>query len=137
MPGKPDRLADELGDEPRRRFLIDFARRSHLNDASLVHQRDPVGKRDCFGLVVGDDERRRADDTQDVAQLDPERLAQFCIQIGQRLIKEQELGRDCKCARQRDALLLPAAQRHRAPLTEPFEAGEAKQLVAPTILFGL
>ena len=103
---------------------------------ALVHQRDAVGERDRLDLIVGDDQRRRADRAQDVAQLDAQRLAQLGIEIGQRLVEQQQLGRDRECARQRDALLLPAAQRHRAPIVESFEPDKAQQLGAAASLLG-
>ena len=61
----------------------------------------------------------------------------FASRLDKGSSRSRSLGEIASARAERDALLLPAAQRHRAPLTEPFEAGEAKQLVAPAILLGL
>ena len=58
MSGRPARLqdgrrADEVGDEPGGRALVDLARRPDLLDAAAVHHRDAVRERERLGLIVG------------------------------------------------------------------------------------
>ena len=54
LAGLPDevRLADEVGDEPRRRPVVDLPRRRELLDPAGVHHRDPVGHGQRLLLVV-------------------------------------------------------------------------------------
>ena len=121
LAGEPDRPTDEIGRKAGRGLLIERARVADLDQPALVHQRDAVGKPHRLGLVVRDDECRGAGLTQNLAQLDPQRLAQLGVEIGERLIEQKKLGRDRERAGERDALLLAAAELAGPAFIEPFE----------------
>ena len=103
-------LAEEVGDEGRRRPLIGFVRRADLLGAALVHHHDAVGQRHRLGLVVGHQDGRGADGALDLAQLDLHLLAQLGVEIAERLVEQQDLRADDQRAGQRHALLLAARE---------------------------
>ncbi len=61
-------------------------------------------------LVVGNQDRRRARLLQDLAHLEREPLAQVHVQVGERLVQQQQARLRRERARQRDALLLAARE---------------------------
>ena len=101
-------LADEIGDEAVARFVIQVVGRIPLLDAALVHHADPVGQRKRFVLVVGDDERGGGFALEDVAYLDRQAFAQFHVEVGERLVHQDQARPRRQRARKRDALLLAA-----------------------------
>ena len=54
--------------------------------------------------------------------------AQLGVEIGQRLVEQQDVGLDHERPRERHALLLPARQLARQALREAFEAHQAQHL---------
>ncbi len=59
-------------------------------------------------LVVGDEHGRHTDALLERPEPVSGPLAQLCVQVGERLVQQQELRRVREGSRQRDALLLPA-----------------------------
>ena len=68
-------LTDEIRNEARLWSLVDFAGRTELQDAALIHNRDAVGHGEGFFLVVGDIEKCRANLSIELLQLELHRLA--------------------------------------------------------------
>ena len=68
-------------------------RRVPLLDAALVQHADLVGHREGLVLVVRHQDRRRAARLDDVAHLVRQALAQVDVEVGERLVEQQELGR--------------------------------------------
>jgi hypothetical protein len=123
------RSADEVGDEARRRALVDRARRPELLDAPLVHHRDAVREAQRLGLVVGDEDGRDADLAQDLAQLRPHLLAQLPVEGGEWLVEQQNARRVHEGPRQRGALLHASRELARPPLPLPLQADEGQRLI--------
>ena len=121
--------ADEVGDERRRRLLVDLARAADLLDPAAVHDRDPVGHRERLFLVVRHVDERRPELVLDPLQLELHLLAQLHVERAERLVEQQRRGPVDERARERDALLLAARELARPPALEPFELDDAQDLV--------
>ena len=104
----------------------DLARRADLDDAPVHEDRDAVGERHRLFLVVGDVDRGRAERALQLVQAEPRLEAQLRIEVGQRLVEQEQLRLADDRARQRDALLLAARKL----------AGRALQQVADVDLGG-
>ena len=89
---------------------IDLERRAELLQPPAVDDRDLVGQRQRLGLVVRDIDEGDAGAALQLLQLRAHALAQLGVEIGQRLVEQQDVGLDHEAARQRDALLLAAGQ---------------------------
>src|SRR5580658_2348195 len=124
--------AQEARDEFRARPLIDLFGRTQLLDAALVHHHDEVGRRHRLGLVVGDIERRIAIGVVKSADLEAHLLAQTGIEIGERLVEEQDLGLDHESAGERHALLLPAGDVGGIAIGLCSEPGHRQDVVDPS-----
>ena len=131
----PDRLgaeqvrdAQEVGDEQRRRLLVDLARRAGLLDAAAVHHGDAVAHRERLLLVVRDEDERDAELLLQRLQLDLQVLAQPGVERAERLVEQQHARAQHERARERDALLLAARELRRLA---PLEARRAARARAP------
>ena len=102
--------ADELGDERRRRAVVDLLGRAELLEAPAVHHADAVGDRQRLGLVVGDEQRRDAEPLLDAADLDAQLVAHARVERRQRLVEQQHARLDRERSGERDALLLAAGE---------------------------
>ena len=101
---------DELGDERGARAVVELGRRRDLLEPAGRHHADPVAERQRLLLVVGHEQRRRADRDLDAADLLAELAADLRVERRERLVEQQHLGLDRERPRQRDALLLAAGQ---------------------------
>jgi hypothetical protein len=70
---------------------------------------------------MGDVDRGDADRAVDVLELGPHFLAQLRIEVRQRLVEQQDLGRIGDGAGERHALLLPAGELVRIPVADGVE----------------
>ena len=104
------RRSDEVGDELGARPLVDFARRADLLDMALVHHRDRVRERERLALVVGHVDRGDPELALQAFQLEAHQLAQLRVEVGERLIEEQQLRLHDERPREREALLLAARE---------------------------
>ena len=66
--------------------------------------------RERFVLVVRHEDRGGAARLEDVAHLERQALAQVDVEVGERLVEQQQLRARRERARERDALLLPAGE---------------------------
>ena len=103
-------LADEIGNEQRRRFTIDLGRRTDLFDHAMVHHHDTVGHRQRFLLVMGHHDRCNAEFSLQLLDLMAQIDADLGIESRQRLIQQQQAGRSRNGAGQSNALLLAGLQ---------------------------
>ena len=102
--------ADEVGDELIRRLLVDLARRADLDDAAFIHHRDLVRKRKRLGLVVRDVDGREIEVALQPLELGAHAVAQLGVEVGERLVEQQELRLHHQGAREREPLLLAAGE---------------------------
>ena len=118
------------GHEHVDRVLVEPLRRVDLLEPPVAHDRDAVAHRHRLGLVVRDVQRRRPEllvQARDVrAHLD----AQLRVEVRQRLVHQERLGRAHDRAPQRDPLPLTAGQRPRPPL-EQLRDPEPRRRAAP------
>ena len=110
--------ADKTGDEGVARLLIDLMRRADLGDPAIVHDRDAVRQRQCLGLVVGHVNGGDPDLLLQPTELGPHLLAELGVEIAQRLVEQQQPRLRDQGARQRQPLLLAAAQLRRRTIRE-------------------
>ena len=119
------RRAEEAGDEARRRPLEKIERRALLLDHAVAHQHDPVGKRHRLDLVVGDVDHRRRDLLVQALDLAPHLVAKLGVEIGERLVEEEDLRVANDGAADGDALPLAAGKLARMALEQ---RGDAEHL---------
>ena len=104
------RRADELGDELVRRPVVQLQRRADLLDHAVAQHHDAVGQRHRLDLVVRDVDRGRAQVAVQLGDLDARLAAQRRVEVGQRLVEQEDLGRTHDGAADRDPLALAARQ---------------------------
>jgi hypothetical protein len=104
------RRADEAGDEPGRRAVIDLELGADLLDPALVHHRDAIGQGQRLLLIVGDVNERNTELLLEAPHLDLHLAAQLAVEIGERFVEEQQRGAGNQAPGERDALLLAAGQ---------------------------
>ncbi len=92
------------------RVLVDLARPAELDDAAVLHHRDVAGQRQRLDLVVGDVDRGDAELALQPLELVAQRLAQLGVEVGQRLVEQQQRRLDDERPGQREALLLAAGE---------------------------
>jgi len=96
----------------------------------VVHHHDAVAERHRFGLVVRHQDRRVPTVRWDLAQFDLHLLAQLGVEVGERLVEQQDLRLDHQSAGERDALLL--ARRELARKRPVKAARPTSSRVSPT-----
>ena len=124
--------AHEVGDHAVGRPRIDLLRRAVLLQPAAVDNRDLVGQRQRLGLVVGDIDEGDAGAALQALQLPAHLLAELGVEIGQRLVEQQDLRLDHEAAGQRHALLLAAGQLVRIALLEPGEVDQRERVARPS-----
>lgn len=87
---------------------IKMKRYVNLADTTTLKDRDSIRYRECLFLVVGDVHRGRADLLANTTDFRPEIVAEFGVEVGKRLIKEQHLGLNHQSPGKRHSLLLSA-----------------------------
>ena len=102
------RAADEARDERVGRVLVQVALRADLLHLTVGHDDQAIGHGQRLFLVVRDHHGGEPELLLQLADLDAHFMSQLGIEIGQRLIEQQDVGFDYQGARQGDALLLPA-----------------------------
>ncbi len=120
---------DEIGDERAGRLAIDLGGRADLLDHALVHHDDPIGHRQRLFLIVRDHDRRDAEALVQAADLAAQVRAHARIERGERLVEQQQAGRERQRARDGNALLLAAGELRRILAPGFGQSDEAQQLV--------
>ena len=103
-------VANELGDKARSRSVIERVGVVPLVQAALLHHADLVANGKSLELVVGYKQRRGVGRLEDAAHLVGEPLAQVNIEVGERLVEQQQAWLGCQGSGQGHALLLPARE---------------------------
>ena len=98
---------------------------------ALIEDDDAVRERHRLGLVVGDVDEGEAHAPLQVLELDAHALAQLGIEIGERLVEQQDRRLDNQRARQRHALLLAAGELSRMALLEPGKSDGVQHMRDP------
>src|SRR5205809_2525312 len=107
-PRNPVGLANKIRDETVGRRTINFARRANLLDSASAQNAHALRERERLLLVMrdvnGGDFCLRVNAANLIAHLE----AEARVEIGERLIEQQQVRLDHQRARERDALLLAA-----------------------------
>ena len=101
-------LADEGGDEEVHRVLVDVPGSADLLDFPEIHDGDSVGNDEGFLLVVGDIDGGDPEMLLDRTDLVPHLYPQFGVEVGERLVEEENAGLNGHGAGEAHALLLAA-----------------------------
>ena len=107
------RRADEACDEQVQRMVKDLLRRADLLNEAVAHDDDAVAQRHSLGLVVGDVDEGGVDAGAQLDDLRTHLVTQLCIEVGQRLVHQQNLRITHDGAADGDTLTLTAGQRLR------------------------
>ena len=86
---------------------------------------------------MGDDDGGDAEPLLQLAQLHLHRLAQLGVERGERLVEQEELGRERQRAGDGDALALAAGELRHGPVGEAGQMHQLQQLVDARGLLGL
>ena len=116
------RRADEAGDEVVRRRVVELHRRADLLDLAGVEHDDLVGQRHRLDLVVGDIDHRRLEPAVQLRDLQPRVDAQRRVEVGQRLVEQEQLRLAHDGAADGDALALAAGKLGRPALRDRVRA---------------
>ena len=101
------RRSERLGDGPALRLVVELGRLAHLQHATAVDDREPVGERQRVRGVPRRMHRRHRQVAMQLRQLEPEHLARGRVEVGQRLVQQEHprLHRERACEREAAALL--------------------------------
>ena len=104
------RRADEAGDEQVVRTVVQIERRADLLDDAVVHDDDLVGHGHRLDLVVGDIDGRGLQALVQFLDLGAHGHAQLGVEVGQRLVEQEDLRVAHDGAAHGDALALAARE---------------------------
>ena len=105
------RGADEARDKDVARLVVEVLRGVHLLDEAVLHDDDPVAHRHRLGLVVGDVDEGGAQALVQLGDLRAHRGAQLGVEVGERLVEQEDRRVADHRAPERDALPLSARKR--------------------------
>ena len=111
-------------------MLVHLARRSHLLDAAVVEDGDPIAHRERLFLIVGDVDERHAKLLLELLELDLELLTQLQIEGAERLVEQERPRRVHDRPRERDTLALTAGELTRLASAEAVEPDEESTSLA-------
>jgi len=110
------RRADESCDEEVRRMVEHILRRADLLDEAVLHNDDPIAQRHGFRLIVGNVNERGVDLLAEFDELSAHLVTEFCVEVRQRLVHEEDLRFTDDCTADGDTLTLAAGERFRFSL---------------------
>ena len=122
------RRADEAGDEQVVRVLVEVEGRADLLDPAGIQHRDAVGQRHRLHLVVGDVDHRRAQRLVQTGDLDAHADAELGVEIGERLVEQEDLRLAHDRPADRHALALAARKFARLALQERLQPQDPRGL---------
>src|SRR3989441_7358494 len=102
--------ADEVGDEPADRPLVELLGGRLLEHPAVAYHGDPVRERKRFFLIVRDVHGRDSQVLLQLADLGTHLYPDLRIEVRQRLVQEQDVRVQHEGAGERDALLLAAGE---------------------------
>ena len=117
--------------------LVDFLWGADLLDASRIHDDDAIGHGHRFDLIVGHVHRRVLEFVVEAPDFETHFRAQVGIEVGERLVEQQDIGLGCERAGERDTLLLSARELRGVAFGLCGELGGHEQRLRATALLGL
>src|SRR6266702_769406 len=130
------RRADEVGNEQRRRPVIDVARTRDLLDDAVVHHRDHVGHRHGLQLIMRNVDRRRSEPIVQRAQFADHRLAHCGIECAERLVHQETFWLAHDRPSERDALPIATGKTRHRKVEKMRNAQDARRLHHPPVGLG-
>ena len=106
---------------------------AHLLDHAAVHHHHPIGQRHRLDLVVRHVDRGGAHRLMHLLDLGAHLHAQFGVQVGQRLIEQEDLRVADDGAAHGDALPLAAGQGAGLAVQQRLDVQDARRLVHPAL----
>ena len=103
-------MADEVRHEPGRGPVIEGVGVVPLVQLPFVHHADGIADRKGFELVMGHEQRRGLRRLQDGAHFVRQALAQVHVEVGKRLVQQQQARLGRQRSGQRHALLLATGE---------------------------
>src|SRR5689334_14598502 len=128
--------ADEARHEARVRPVVYVLGRADLLDAPGVHHHDAVGHRHGLELVVGHVDRRVVELVVQAPDLEAHLAAQVGVEVRERLVEKEDLGRGRQRAGERHALLLAAGKLRGVALRQLRELGRGERPVGALLALG-
>jgi hypothetical protein len=125
------RRADEAGDEQVGRIVVQVQRSAALLDPAVAHDDDLVGHRHCLDLVMGHVHRRRLQALVQLLDLSAHLHPQLGVEIGQRLVEQEDLRIAHDRAAHRHPLALPARQLARITFEQLAQAQDVGRALDP------
>ena len=107
------RRADEARDEGVGRPVVDMLRRAGLLDIAVAHDDDAIGERHRLYLIVGDVDHGGLQPLVQLANLRPHLHAELGVEVGERLVEEEDDGLPHQSAAHGDTLALPPGWRRK------------------------
>jgi hypothetical protein len=105
------RAADEARDEGVLGAVVEVERRAGLGDVAVLHHHDAVGHGHGLDLVMGDVDGGGLEAQVQGPDLHPHLDAELGVEVGERLVEEEDLGVADDGAAHGDALALAARER--------------------------
>ena len=105
------RHADKAGNEDVRGMVEDLLRRGDLLDNAVLHDHDTVAESHGLGLVVSNIDERALDLVAQLDELGTHLVTQLGVQVGQRLVHQEDLRITHDGAADSDTLALAARKR--------------------------
>jgi len=109
---------------------------TNLLDLSVLHNDDFIRHGHGFHLVVGNVDHCRVQAEVKVGKFRPHLYAQFGVQVGKGLVKEEDLGVTDNGAAYRDTLSLTAGEGLRFAVQEFFNVQNTRRFVYALVNFG-
>ena len=131
------RRADEAGDVAGGGALEDLVGGAGLLDIAVAHDDDAVGQRHRLDLVVGDVDDGGRDLGVQLLDLGAHLGAQLGVEVGERLVEEEDVGVAHDGAAHGDALALAAGELRGAAVHERLEAEDGGGLGDAGVDLGL
>src|SRR5690606_33042049 len=112
-------VAHELAHPRAGRRPVELLGSRHLDDATPVHHRHQVGDRQCLLLVMRDEQGGGAGVPEDRDDLTADTGPEGVVEVGERLVEDEDVRAGSHGPSQGHALLLPTGQLMGVPLAEP------------------
>ena len=123
------RAADEAGHETVDRAVVEFLRRADLLEATFVHDRDTGAHGHGFDLIVGHVDERRVEALIQAQDVCPGLDAQLGVEVGERLVHEEDRRLAHDGAPEGDALALAAGELARLAVQVAAEVQDRRRLL--------
>jgi hypothetical protein len=120
----PHEVRDEAGARP----LVQLLRHADLEHVPVLHHRDAVGERQRLLLVVGHVHGRDAELALELPDLAADLHPDLGVEVGQRLVQQQDVRVEHEGTRQRHPLLLAPGELAGVPALEAGEIDLAQPL---------